>query len=751
MANGAFKFKDNYGNVVSFISGSGSNIIISGGTLDLSGMTGLTMGNITMSGTTQNATSASHAASYLLTSSFNSYSGTTDTIIGSLQTTTGSLNSFTSSATNRLNSIEGVTGSYATTGSNTFNGNLTVNGYVDVQELRTTFISSSILYRSGSTKFGDELTDTHSFTGSLSVSGSISSTSTITGTNFVTNGTTLYGVTLKGRSADNYGAIGFYSNDGLTRYGYVQSHSTNSGQLNITSDGGGQVIMDNRGVVVTSALSGSTATFGGIITVNSQTTAANGSINIESLDPAVRFRVTSGTLNNRIYEWRAAAAGGTNDFIELRLWNDAQNSATTLLRVSSAGAGVFSSSVTATGGYEIPNGQFYRARRTSSNLLTDMIGIPSGTDDVRIVTTGAFNVINGATNSMFYVKDNGYVGINTISPSTNLEIYRLETINRTTTTDILTINASANNAPYAGHGAAILFKGTTYNSGGSGVQGLRNWGRIGMYLNDSSLSTNGESMYFAVAPADNSDTVNTAMTIRYDGNVAVGTTSAPAKLTVQSVGATGILLEQDINNSAVSSRLVARNSTVTGTIRYDTGGWRFNTNATLDATSGTERALISTDGYFRMLSGTGGIQFQGNTSSANALNNYEEGTWTPILNAGSGNFTMSGINGGRYTRIGNQVTVTGQLQWSSGSGSGMVSINGLPFTSGGSIRTAGSIGAVGSGISFNSGYGQWLLVNDPTTSFIYIIQLETDGSGYSHTPIVASSGVIYGFSLTYFI
>jgi hypothetical protein len=39
--------------------------------------------------------------------------------------------------------------------------------------LRTTYISSSILYRSGSTKFGDELTDNHEFTGSLLVSGSL--------------------------------------------------------------------------------------------------------------------------------------------------------------------------------------------------------------------------------------------------------------------------------------------------------------------------------------------------------------------------------------------------------------------------------------------------------------------------------------------------------------------------------------------------------------------------------------------------
>jgi hypothetical protein len=206
MANGAFNFKNNSGNIVSFISGSDSDIIMSGGTLDLSGMTGLTLGNLTMEGTVE---TASFAPSYLLTSSFNTYSGTTNTVIGTLQTSTGSLNTFTSSttsklssietstsslntftssATTRLSSIEGVTGSYATTGSNQFKndqvitGSLTVTGFIDAQELRTTYISSSILYRSGSTKFGDELSDTHAFTGSLLVSGTIS----VPGQNIIT-------------------------------------------------------------------------------------------------------------------------------------------------------------------------------------------------------------------------------------------------------------------------------------------------------------------------------------------------------------------------------------------------------------------------------------------------------------------------------------------------------------------------------------------------------------------------------------
>jgi hypothetical protein len=120
------------------------------------------------------------------TASLNSYTSSNTTNINAIHTSTGSLNTFTSSATTRLNSIEGVSGSYATTGSNQFKndqvitGSLTVTGFIDAQELRTTYISSSILYRSGSTKFGDELSDTHTFTGSLLVSGSVLTTGTAT-------------------------------------------------------------------------------------------------------------------------------------------------------------------------------------------------------------------------------------------------------------------------------------------------------------------------------------------------------------------------------------------------------------------------------------------------------------------------------------------------------------------------------------------------------------------------------------------
>lgn len=48
-------------------------------------------------------------------------------------------------------------------------GDLTVTGTVTAQEFHSEFVSASIIYESGSTKFGDTADDLHSFTGSLKV------------------------------------------------------------------------------------------------------------------------------------------------------------------------------------------------------------------------------------------------------------------------------------------------------------------------------------------------------------------------------------------------------------------------------------------------------------------------------------------------------------------------------------------------------------------------------------------------------
>ena len=58
-------------------------------------------------------------------------------------------------------------------GNSVITGNLTVGGRITAEEFHTEFVSASIIYQSGSTKFGNSLDDVHQFTGSLNITGSL--------------------------------------------------------------------------------------------------------------------------------------------------------------------------------------------------------------------------------------------------------------------------------------------------------------------------------------------------------------------------------------------------------------------------------------------------------------------------------------------------------------------------------------------------------------------------------------------------
>ena len=85
--------------------------------------------------------------------------------------------------TTNINNLTIKSGSYAVTGSNHFkddqiiSGSLTVTDTIIAQEFKTEFISASITFTSGSTKFGDSIDDNHNMTGSLKISGSITADS----------------------------------------------------------------------------------------------------------------------------------------------------------------------------------------------------------------------------------------------------------------------------------------------------------------------------------------------------------------------------------------------------------------------------------------------------------------------------------------------------------------------------------------------------------------------------------------------
>ena len=124
----------------------------------------------------------------------------------------------------------------------------------------------------------------------------------------------------------------------------------------------------------------------------------------------------------------------------------------------------------------------------------------------------------------------------------------------------------------------------------------------------------------------------------------------------------------------------------------------------------------------RILSG-GGITFNGDTAAANALDDYEEGTWTIAVVCNSGSVTVNtSYNTGQYTKIGRQVSISGAFTASSvSSPSGQVTITGMPFSTGGSsadweYRSAGSISPWAQTGTINS----WAIFCVPAAAFFYI-------------------------------
>ena len=99
---------------------------------------------------------------------------------------------------------------------------------------------------------------------------------------------------------------------------------------------------------------------------------------------------------------------------------------------------------------------------------------------------------------------------------------------------------------------------------------------------------------------------------------------------------------------------------------------------------------------FKDLYLSGGVQL-GGTGAANKLDDYEEGTWTPVLAdaTSGGNTATIGSADGTYTKVGKLVTVGCRLADIDTSGmtsSNAIYIRGLPFTVASSTRT--QIGAV---------------------------------------------------------
>jgi len=166
------------------------------------------------------------------------------------------------------------------------------------------------------------------------------------------------------------------------------------------------------------------------------------------------------------------------------------------------------------------------------------------------------------------------------------------------------------------------------------------------------------------------------MRIDSSGNVGIGGTATAngAGYTTFGVnGTTAGIIEHQANGVRQAQSYATTTSFVTGSL---------TAIPMVFTTDNAERARITSDGYFRMASGSGGIQFNGDTAAANALDDYEEGTWTPALYTTGITPSITYTQQiGNYVKVGKSIILSFRVTMSvvSGAQSGTVRIN-IPFS-----------------------------------------------------------------------
>ncbi len=170
----------------------------------------------------------------------------------------------------------------------------------------------------------------------------------------------------------------------------------------------------------------------------------------------------------------------------------------------------------------------------------------------------------------------------------------------------------------------------------------------------------------------------TAITIDSDENVGIGTANPTAKLNVAGATSGDYLAKIESTN-------------------------QFGLKIKTTSTSDSHEQFAIHDGnnnvQFKVLGGgtvhATGINL-GGSGAANRLEDYEEGTWTPTVTSSAGTITTVGVVSGSYTKIGNLVFQSFDIIiTTNGTGSGILTVGGSPFTLPSIAVTAGESGLTG--------------------------------------------------------
>ena len=245
----------------------------------------------------------------------------------------------------------------------------------------------------------------------------------------------------------------------------------------------------------------------------------------------------------------------------------------------------------------------------------------------------------------------------------------------------------------------------------------------------------------------------TALTVTSAQKIGVGTSSPT---TILQVSATTPVVTVTGTSTTASSQDFTTNSATQRTtigVEQSAGGGLFvgssayaavfgsaGASSTQFATNNTVRTTIDTSGNFTFNTSNAGIIFNNSSALTNStLNDYETGTWTPVVTSGVGSLT-SYTSAGSYIKIGQFVFVRFTFTiTSAGSSSGDAGVAGLPFSTTSNSYTEGTNLVREDGVT-GTFYGS-RVANSSTSLRITALT----GSG----AIVWSNGYAYGGTLSY--
>lgn len=246
------------------------------------------------------------------------------------------------------------------------------------------------------------------------------------------------------------------------------------------------------------------------------------------------------------------------------------------------------------------------------------------------------------------------------------------------------------------------------------------------------------------------------------GGIGVGTTSPQGDLEVESSNATHGLVRLGQLQFKNSSGNHAQNTDGVhifpfsdGNMYHDNydGGYVWRTGAAVERMRVDSNGISLPSGSGINFSATANTSVTGASMEGELLDDYETGTWTPVIGGSTTQGTASySTQLGRYTKIGNTVTIFGYVNWSGLNGTGNLLLYNIPFVTtetGTNYEALAAVSTMHSGFSLSSGFTDVCMYYGAYSSNDFLFFFQTGPSkSWTNVGIQANAQIIFTFTYT---